>query len=457
MLNFYDILARSHEGPYLKEQDWDLQKVAMTTMQLVQKYDLSWDKEQIITDDPDLADALFKAGLELAQTLGVYNRTTERVIEFSPQELESGLRSMPQELIMGEGKDARRLFARRIMDPRPPLIWGGNSGAPVPESIFLQLQMSYAQEPIIDFLCTGSLTRVGGIEVRTRGPMEIVATRREMEMLRTTTRRVGRPGMGILAAASAVSELGDVAVANPEYMRPSDSHLVPMLNELKMDSGNLARAVNSIEYGVVNASLPCVIVGGMGGSPPGCAVINVASFILSNLVALADYHICHPIHIRHVATSTREVLWVENVVGQAFARNAPCIMVMDCYPKSGAGTKELLYETAANSVVNTLVGGHLEGPGSADGAKPNCSGLEARFMGEVGHAVARQGLSLHEGNTLVLELLTKYEAIFDDPEGNPGLPFEQVYDLMTIQPKPEWQSMYEEVKGELRQMGLTSL
>ncbi len=78
-------------------------------------------------------------------------------------------------------------------------------------------------------------------------------------------------------------------------------------------------------------------------------------------------------------------------------------------------------------------------------------------MGEVGHAVARQSLSMQEGNTLVLELLPKYEAIFDDPEGNPGLPFEKVYDLMTILPKPEWQSMYEEVKGELRQMGLTSL
>ncbi len=457
MLNFYELLSRGNEGPYMAEQEWDLQEVAMTTMQLVQKYDLTWDREQIVTDDPAQADAVFRAGLELAQRLGVYNRTTERVIKFSPQELESGLRRMPQELLMGEGKDARRLFARKIMDPRPPMIWGGNPGAPIPESIFLPLQMSYAQEPIIDLLCTGSLTRVGGIEVRTRGPIEIAVTRREMELLRTATRRVGRPGMGILAAASAVSELGDVAVANPTYMRPSDSHLVPMLNELKMDNGNLARAVNSIEYGVINASLPCVIVGGLGGNPPGCAVVNVASFILSNLVALADYHICHPIHIRHVATSTREVLWVENIVGQAFARNAPCIMIMDIYPKSGAGTRELLYETAANAVVNTLVGGHLEGPGSADGAKPNCSGLEARLMGEVGHAVAQQGLSLQEGNELVLELLGRYESIFDNPDGNPGLPFDQVYDLMTIHPKPEWEAMYEEVKKELRQMGLTSL
>jgi methylamine--corrinoid protein Co-methyltransferase len=36
-----------------------------------------------------------------------------------------------------------------------------------------------------------------------------------------------------------------------------------------------------------------------------------------------------------VATSTREVLWVESVVLQAFARNAPAIIVADVYPKSG--------------------------------------------------------------------------------------------------------------------------
>jgi hypothetical protein len=33
--------------------------------------------------------------------------------------------------------------------------------------------------------------------------------------------------MGMLAAQSSVSELGDFAVANPAYLRPTDAHLVP--------------------------------------------------------------------------------------------------------------------------------------------------------------------------------------------------------------------------------------
>jgi methylamine--corrinoid protein Co-methyltransferase len=227
-----------------------------------------------------------------------------------------------------------------------------------------------------------------------------------------------------------------------------------MLNELVMDNRNIARAVNSLDYGMRNASLACVMVGGLGGDAPGSAVIQVASFIAANLVCLADYHLLHPIHIRHVATSTRSVMWVQSVVEQAFARNAPCIIVGDIYPKSGALTRELLYEVAANAIAITVSGGHLEGIGAADGAAPNATGLEARWMGEVGHAVARQGLDLQQANALVLKLLEKYEPVFDRPGGNPGVSFVQAYDLETLQPRPEWLQMYQEVKSELNQMGL---
>jgi methylamine--corrinoid protein Co-methyltransferase len=455
--SYHDIMDRARSGPYITEEDWDLQKVALTTRQLVKKNKLTWNPDEIVTDDPGLADAIFEAGLELAKKIGAYSRTTERIIEFAPEELEEGLRRMPQTLVMGEGKDARTLYARKIMDDRLPLVWAGTPGTPTPEELFLPSVISWMQEPIVDLVTCGSLTHIDGREVRTADPIEVMATRRELQYMHEGLKRVGRPGMGMLAAQSAVSELGDLAVAHPDYLRPCDSHLIPMLNELKVDHRNLARVVNSLEYGMLNASLVCVIVGGMGGDAPGSAVVNVASFILGNLTSLADYQLLHPIHMRHVATTTRSTMWVENIVQQAFARNAPCIMVTDVYPKSGALTRELLYETAANAIVVTVGGGHLEGVGSADGNLPHSTGLEARFMGEVGHAVARQGLTLREANGLVLKLLEKYEHVFDQPDGNPGVRFDQAYDMQTLTPRPEWQQMYDEVKSEVRAMGLTDL
>jgi methylamine---corrinoid protein Co-methyltransferase len=457
MFDYYQIIDRANGGPYLDEENWDLEKVSLITRRLVRKYKLAWDPQRVAPNDPGLADAVFAAGLELALEVGAYARTTNRIIQFDKSELEAGLQRMKQTLVMGEGADARTLYARKIMDARPPLVWAGNPGAPTPEAVFQANVMSWMQEPIVDLATCGTLVEVDGRLVRTGDPLEIVATRRELRYMREGLRQVGRPGMGMLAAQSSVSELGDLAAAHPDYLRPCDAHLVPMLNELKMDNRNISRAVNSIDYGMRNASLLCPIVGGLGGDAPGTAVVTAASLILANLTCLADYHICHPIHIRHVATTTRGVLWVESVVEQAFARNAPCIIVSDIYPKSGALTPELLYETAANAIVITVSGGHLEGCGSADGNAPNGTGLEARFMGEVGHACTRQGLTLDEANTLALKLLERYEHVFSQPGGNPGVSFSQAYDLETLRPLPAWQAMYEQVKAEVKEMGLTTL
>lgn len=454
MRNYLEILDRANDGAYISEENWDLEKIAATARRLVKKYRLEWDRNQIVNDDPALADAVYQAGFEMAVELGAYCRSTERIIELRQDEIEDGLHTMPQRLVMGEGKDARTLYARHLGDERPPLFFGGTPGTSVPERFFLANVISNVQEPLIDLATCGTLTEVDGRIVRTGHPMEIVATRRELEYMRAAIQHVGRPGMGMLAAQSSVSELGDLGVAQVRYLRPCDSHLVPMLNELKMDFRNISRAVNSLEYGMINASLACVIVGGLGGGTAGSAVVTVASFLIANLTCLADYHILHPIHVRHVATSTREVLWVISTVGQAFARNAPAIIVADIYPKSGAGTKELLYETAANAIVNAVTASHLEGCGSADGNLPNCSGLEARLMAEVALASHRMKMTLKEANAWALKLLPRYEHVFTKEGGNPGLPFDQVYDVQHVQPLDFWQKMYEEVKIELKSEGL---
>jgi methylamine---corrinoid protein Co-methyltransferase len=453
-LDYLDILERTHTGLKMARSDWDMDKVLLPVRKLVKKHDLQWDKKQIVPNDPDLADRVFQAGLALAQQSGVYAISTGRVIKFSIQEIQTAMDAMPASLDMGEGSDARTLYARQIMDQRPPLVWAGNPGVPTPEPLFLPMVKSWMQEPIVDMATCGSLTHVRGYPVRTGEPIEIAATRNELRWLRQGLREVGRPGMGLLAAQSGVSEIGDLAAAHPDYLRTCDAHLVAMFNELIISQDNMARAANAIEYGMRNASLATVMVGGLGGDAPGAAVVQVASFLLANLVCMADYHLLHPIHIRHVATSSPAVMWVQSIVQQAFARNAPCIIVSDIYPKSGAMTRELLYETAANAIAITVSGGHLEGVGSADGALPNGSGLEARLMGEVGHAVARQGLSLAEAETLIQRLLPRYQRVFKQQNGNPGLPFDQVYDLQSLRPLPAWQRMYDEARKQLNEMGL---
>ena len=452
--SYLEIWKRSVTGKKVEKAVWDLEHIVLAVKRLVSEHGLTWDKKSALPQDSALIDRLFLAGLELAVSEGIYCITTGRVIKFSYDEIAEAMHRIPQRLPMGEGDDARLLFSRMVEDKRPPLIWAGNPGAPTPEEIFLPCVKSWMQEPIVDLATCGSLIETKIVKPISPSQQEIILTRRELALLRKGLEEVGRPGMGLLAAQSAVTEVGDLAVSHPDYLRPTDAHLTALFNELIIDQVNMARAQNSIEYGMRNASLATVMVGGLAGDAPGAVVVLIASLLLANLVCRADYHLLHPIHIRHIATSTLPVMWVQSAVAQAFARNAPCILVADIYPKSGALTKELLYEVAANAIAATVSGCHLEGVGSADGALPNGTGLEARWMGEVGHAAARQGLTLEDADHLINRIYQKYAHVFKLPMGNAGVRFDQAYSLGTLQPLPAWLQMYADVKREVAAIGL---
>ncbi len=451
---FLEFYERSNTGEKVSKDDWDMDYIIDNVMELVDDYDLSWDKQVIIPEDEQLLDDMFDAAKKLILNTGIYNMTTGRIIKFSEEEIDEGLRNMKTELVMGEGKDAYKLVARKIEDEQPPAVWAGNPGCPTPESLYYPIIKSVAKEPVIDLLTCGSLIDVDGYKVRSGEPTEVIAVRRELEYLHRALAEVGRPGIGLLAAESAVTEIGDLAAVGEKRLRPCDSHLVALFNELIIDNGNLVRAASSLDYGMKNASLACTMVGGLGGDAPGSCMIMIASIMAANLIALADYHLCHPIHIQDVATTARGCLWLQSVLCQTFAKKAPAIIVCDLWPSSGSLTKELLYEVAANAIVVTVSGGHLEGLGSANGNEPNGTGLEVRLMGEVGKAVARQRMTRAQANEIVLKLLEKYEHVFKMEGGNKGARFDESYDMETIEPIPEWQQMYEEVKAELAEMGI---
>ncbi|RKX81451.1 MAG: hypothetical protein DRP60_00655 [Spirochaetes bacterium] len=451
--NYLEIVERAYSGESVTKDNWDF-RIIEKVQALVKKYSLSWDREIICPDDENLIDRIFQAGKELIEDIGVYALSERKVIKLTKEEIEDGIRGMNRSITMGEGKDSRILYPRRIMDSRPPIVWAGNPGVPTPERIFKDSVRSWAQEPIVDLITCGSLIDVDGIQVRSGAISELIASRRELIYLKQVREETGRPGIGMLAAESSVTEIGDLAATHPDLLRPSDAHLVVMFNELMIDQGNMLRAANSLYYGMINASLATVMVGGLAGDAHGAAVVQVASFLAANIVCLADYHLLHPIHIHYVATSARGCMWLQSVVSQAFARNAPAVIVGDIYPKSGAVTKELLYEVAANTLALTDSGGHLEGVGSADGALPHGTGLEVRLMGEVGHAAARQGMSLQEANHIIIALLSKYESVLSREGGNPGKSIEEAYNLEKLQPSEEWLSMYQEVKQELIDLGI---
>ena len=82
------------------------------------------------------------------------------------------------------------------------------------------------------------------------------------------------------------------------------------------------------------------------------------------------------------------------------------------------------------------------------------SGLENRFWGEVGHAMA--GVKRDFANDLAEEMLSRCEGkVTRDSDGGPlGHTFPEIYDLRTLTPRKRFLDVYDGMKRELEDLGL---
>jgi methylamine--corrinoid protein Co-methyltransferase len=446
----WETIDKAESGRYMEEKDFDLKVVAKRCRELVKEYDIHFDPAEIVTSDDSLADDVYEAGLRLALDAGIFCVDTKRVLRFSEDEIREARLSAPKALTIGQGKDSRLLFARGVEDARMPIICGGQAGAAIPEEWYLQMSLSYMKEPLIDMVNNGGLAVVEGRKVRTKTPLEIQATRRELTMLREAASRAGRGGIHLLAGESSVSALGDLGIASERYMRTSDAHLVALLNELKVDYDRISKVVNFTEYGAHNVTLVDPIIGGYAGGPEGVAVCFIASFLLGRAMYRSEYHIIHPIHFRYMSTSAVECMWNLNIVGQAMARNAPYILMGDVWTSAGAGSEMVFHEIAANTITNVVTGSHPLGCSATNGKYPHATGLETRFMAEVALAAARARLKRGDANRVVVKLASLYK----DKQAKPdvGKPFPELYDVNRVVPKPEWEAVYSKMKKEIREI-----
>jgi len=446
MVDFMEVIRRTETGPFINERDFDIEVIFKTTRNLAKKYAVQFDRKELITQYPEMVDGAFQAGLELAEIAGMFCINTSRQLKFTRAELLTALRTTPRSLRIGWGKDQRVIQAAEWGVSRKPFIWAGFSGAPLTEDIFRASIRSYIKEPLVDALGHGGLYNIDGIEVRSDSPMEVRATRQELIYLREALAREGRPGMPFIGGESSTTGLGDLAILSPAYLPPGAFHFIPTLNELKINYRNLSRVMAGLEYGVYNINLVDSIIGGYAGGPEGAAIVTIAAFILGTIVCQASISLCHPAHNKWVSTSPPESIWAENIVGQAFARNSPLIIIGDVWTSAGTGTKDILQEIAAISITKSLTGNNPHGVGATNGKYPHGSGLDARWMAESALAAYDNKLSLARGNEIVCALVDRYEDKLANPDL--GKPYDQVYDMTKAMPLPWWQELYDENKRE---------
>jgi methylamine--corrinoid protein Co-methyltransferase len=463
--SIWEVLDRAcNTGQLTAAKDFDL-KVFSVASRLANEHGIRYDPETPVSSDDGLADDAWEAGFELFVDVGSYCMNSGRVIRFEESEVRDSLREVRGEAVIGDGAERRVLTLRGVEDKRPPsIVCGGVIESDFPEGeLFVKLYQSIAQEPVIDGFYVGPpLHTSEGRLVRSGTPLEAHLGRSMVSWVREAVRRAGRPGMHFASACT--PSIANVAAADPvDGLRRTDGIVATIMPELKTDYENLNKATFSHDYGCVKHVYNGGMIGGWAGGPEGALIVSIASAIMAVMVykvgvgssynALGYLRASTP---NYSAFVTRPCLWGSSIGSQAISRNTRIINTAVAMTNAGPGTEMQLQEVTAALCASIPCGreGLSEGVRRFKVRPLLGSGLENRFWGEVGQAMA--GVKRDFANSLAEEMLRKYEnkVTKDSDGGPPGHTFDEIYDLNTLTPRKNFLEIYEKVKGELEDLGL---
>ncbi len=84
MIDFWEVVKRSENGKLMEERDFD-RLVGRVSKEVIKKYDIKYDPEDVVTSDDNLADRLFDGAVEYFLEVGVYCTDTGRVMKFTKE------------------------------------------------------------------------------------------------------------------------------------------------------------------------------------------------------------------------------------------------------------------------------------------------------------------------------------------------------------------------------------
>jgi methylamine--corrinoid protein Co-methyltransferase len=454
MIGFWEVIARSESGPLVKEKEFDLQ-LGRVARQMVEKYDIRYDPQQIIPADDGLADRMFQAGLDLFLQLGIYCRDTGRLIQFTRQEVQWALRHAPTTVTYGQGRDTAVMRYRTIEDPSPPFCIMTPVGTPVAEERFVPMVQSYAQEPLARTFSSAFSQTVNGRPIKSGTPQEVEAAIWNVMKLREAARAAGRPQIGIhnLVSNAERTDATLAAVQADFGVLPNDGLCIAAIAELKIDYERVKKVAFLRHSGHNKYGLYGPLMGGYSGGPEATAIVHIAYHFLGLLALEAQWHCGFPLHIHHGCNTTRELLWLISITAQALSRNTHLLITVNTFTAAGPCTEMVIYEIVANVLGATVGGADLDLVAVARNRHPErASGMEARIGAEAGHLVAMQAITREQANEMVKQILAQYEARLD--KAPIGARFEECYNLKTLEPTQEYLDLYEHCKEQLNRFGL---
>jgi len=453
MISLLEVCKRAESGPSISAENFDLDVVFQNANNLCKKYDINYDANNPVPSDDDLADRIFQAGVDFFCQTGIYCNDTQKLIQFSREEVFEAIKTAPGRCIFGEGNEKYIFTPRKPDSDTKPWFHTGTGIMTTDERIVFNLVKEYGNIKQANSISCPAFESIEGQTIKTDTPTEIYGAIRGIKIARDALRHAGRPGLAIANCIStAGGALSTIAASAPQFgLRRSDGWLVGALAEMKIDYGFLNKAAYLSNWGANICSESGPLVGGYAGGPAGTAILNVAYMLMGRLVLNCNYHLIFPTHITKACSSNSEVLWCVATSAQAISRNMKEPVLFLGYMAAGPMTKQFYYESAAYiaTAISSGVSTQTCHPARAilnDYITP----MEMRGTVELAEACA--GMKRSQANEIVKQLLPKYENNLDNAPI--GKKYQECYDINTGKPNQEYVNLYAEVKEEIKSLGI---
>ena len=281
MIPILDFQRRSQRGKVMKGQDFDM-AFAMKVRELIDRHGIKFDPEKLIVDD-ETADKVFNAGVDLLAEVGLYQLDTQRVIEYTREEIlafAAERKADPARVTMGRGNEEVTLAYRTADEERPPTLYVGAAGV-ISEEEFMPLMTSFAREKRIEGMgIAGGISKVGDVVPEAGTLSEIYCAQWEQERLQEVLESVGRPGLslGLLCTASTAS--ATMACLNGDFRGPHNTHIgIHIMPDQKVNWERFVLAYFCQQRGIVPWQSAMAMIGALCRNGAEAAVVLVASVL----------------------------------------------------------------------------------------------------------------------------------------------------------------------------------
>lgn len=286
MISILDFEKRAKEGPMMTPDEFDV-LLSKKARAIVKKYGIKFDKKELIPSD-EMADLVFQAGKELLAEVGVYHLETQRVIKWTPEEVDeivAEYANADNSVSFGKDADKHTIVPRKGNEARRTIMWGAAAGA-IPQDQVVPWIRMLAEEKTVDGLgIAGGVAAVNGVTPIAGCPSEIYCSLWETAAQKEAVALAGRPGITLGLVPTASTTGGTAAVFGEGLREPETSlvgiHIIP---DQKIDWVRLNLSAFLEDRGISPWTSAMTMVGGLCGGPEGTAV-----GLMANLLAQLSY------------------------------------------------------------------------------------------------------------------------------------------------------------------------